>query len=293
MKNYGEKYILLIVTIVAAVGIGVMLFSDGIVASEVSDVTGMAYKGGPTCGDGVCQSYENPKKCPSDCKRTRDTDGDGLPDAKEVKLGTDPTVADTDGDGYSDGEEVSAGTDPLDANNYPLPDLVVDESQSTVWIEGTVDLYDGVVTNIGSGSITMTLGINNQGNAAAVGDLYNEVLLYFPADGTFTNGVASASGATTFNLNPGATTTHNVVDNTISVSQIGDLLQEIYDTGETDVDFKYEIDYSVREYIVESDETNNDGYFPVHIDSSMYNLTFVCYELTTVGDSTYYIEVTC
>ncbi|MFY1830716.1 cell envelope biogenesis protein OmpA, partial [Myxococcus fulvus] len=46
---------------------------------------------------------------------TADSDGDGLTDAEEVALGTDPNNADTDGDGLPDGIEVKvAGTDPLD-----------------------------------------------------------------------------------------------------------------------------------------------------------------------------------
>jgi len=47
---------------------------------------------------------------------TLDTDGDGLTDAEEGTLGTDPTDPDTDGDGMSDGAEVAAGLDPLDAD---------------------------------------------------------------------------------------------------------------------------------------------------------------------------------
>ncbi len=44
-----------------------------------------------------------------------DTDGDGLSDGDEVKVyGTLPLIDDTDGDGVSDGDEVAAGTDPLD-----------------------------------------------------------------------------------------------------------------------------------------------------------------------------------
>ncbi len=42
-----------------------------------------------------------------------DTDGDGLCDAAEVNLGTDPEVPDTDGDNVGDGEEVGYGEDPL------------------------------------------------------------------------------------------------------------------------------------------------------------------------------------
>lgn len=44
-----------------------------------------------------------------------DTDGDGLPDTLEVKLGTDPAKADTDGDGFSDGVEVQNGYNPKGA----------------------------------------------------------------------------------------------------------------------------------------------------------------------------------
>jgi hypothetical protein len=43
-----------------------------------------------------------------------DSDGDGLPDDEEARLGTDPQVVDSDADGLSDREEVFVyGTDPL------------------------------------------------------------------------------------------------------------------------------------------------------------------------------------
>ncbi len=51
-----------------------------------------------------------------------DSDGDGLSDAEELRLGTDPNNADTDGDGISDGQEVNVlGTDPMipDASGVP------------------------------------------------------------------------------------------------------------------------------------------------------------------------------
>ena len=48
-----------------------------------------------------------------------DSDNDGLSDAYEMLIGTDPYNADTDGDGYSDLVEVGAGTDPLDPNDNP------------------------------------------------------------------------------------------------------------------------------------------------------------------------------
>ncbi|MBU3964235.1 hypothetical protein KJ562_00655 [Patescibacteria group bacterium] len=44
----------------------------------------------------------------------RDSDGDGLPDALEVELGSDPLNPDSDGDGYMDGEEAALGSDIME-----------------------------------------------------------------------------------------------------------------------------------------------------------------------------------
>jgi hypothetical protein len=49
----------------------------------------------------------------------QDTDGDGLSDAQEQQLGTNPNKLDTDGDGYSDNDEIAQGSDPLDASSTP------------------------------------------------------------------------------------------------------------------------------------------------------------------------------
>lgn len=47
-----------------------------------------------------------------------DTDGDGLTDAEETTLGTNPNNPDTDGDGLNDGAEVNThNTDPLDSDS--------------------------------------------------------------------------------------------------------------------------------------------------------------------------------
>lgn len=54
----------------------------------------------------------------------RDTDGDGLTDAEEARLGTDPKSKDTDKDGIADGQEVKMGLDPrnLDTDGDTLYD---------------------------------------------------------------------------------------------------------------------------------------------------------------------------
>ncbi len=47
-----------------------------------------------------------------------DADNDGLTDAEEALIGTDPNNPDTDGDGVGDAEEVADNTDPIDECDY-------------------------------------------------------------------------------------------------------------------------------------------------------------------------------
>jgi len=48
-----------------------------------------------------------------------DCDGDGLLNAQEMALGTDPYKKDSDGDNYTDLQEIQAGTDPRKAEDNP------------------------------------------------------------------------------------------------------------------------------------------------------------------------------
>ena len=68
---------------------------------------------------GVGITNENLKRIPvADANlEGDDADGDGLSDAVELALGSDPAKADTDGDGYSDKEEILAGFNPAGAGN--------------------------------------------------------------------------------------------------------------------------------------------------------------------------------
>jgi len=78
-----------------------------------------------TDGDGLLDSEE--EKLGTD-KNDPDTDNDGLNDSQEIeKWKTDPLIPDTDEDGYLDGEEVESGYDPLgtgqlDSDNDGLGD---------------------------------------------------------------------------------------------------------------------------------------------------------------------------
>jgi extracellular elastinolytic metalloproteinase len=77
-----------------------------------------------TCGNEVIEADEEcdgasaaacSAGCNSLCFCLPDADGDGLDDALEDSLGTDPFAADTDADGLGDGDEVNVyGTNPLD-----------------------------------------------------------------------------------------------------------------------------------------------------------------------------------
>ncbi|MEN8206369.1 MAG: M36 family metallopeptidase [Pseudomonadota bacterium] len=66
-----------------------------------------------------------------------DSDGDTLTDGEEVALGTNPLLADTDGDGFNDDAEIAAGSDPLDDTSIPgnSPDGDVND-------DGQVDAAD-------------------------------------------------------------------------------------------------------------------------------------------------------
>jgi hypothetical protein len=61
-----------------------------------------------------------------------DFDMDGLSNAQELRLGTDPLRADTDGDGWSDDAELTVGTDPVDANSRPY--MMVVSSPSVAFV---------------------------------------------------------------------------------------------------------------------------------------------------------------
>jgi hypothetical protein len=130
-------------------------------------------------------------------------DHDGLTNAQEYALGTDPTKEDTDGDGFSDGEEVANGTDPAVAtptfgsvspNRAWLFGGAVAHvtgtgftAQSTVLFGGEeatnapnftntdTDLYVTVppLTNVStgaSGEIEVELTVQNPSNQSATGD---------------------------------------------------------------------------------------------------------------------------
>jgi hypothetical protein len=68
-------------------------------------------------GSSDANNYAGNYGCPAVCvDMQKDSDNDGLSNAQEVALGTDPNKPDTDGDTLLDGEEVTRGGNPLKAD---------------------------------------------------------------------------------------------------------------------------------------------------------------------------------
>ncbi|MCB9690333.1 MAG: DUF11 domain-containing protein [Alphaproteobacteria bacterium] len=95
---------------------------DGLSDGEEVDTYGSNPLERDTDGGGTSDGVEVldgtlPTDAADDVPALRDTDGDGLLDADEIALGSDPWLADTDGDGLTDGDEVTGGTDPRTADS--------------------------------------------------------------------------------------------------------------------------------------------------------------------------------
>ncbi|PZR23313.1 MAG: hypothetical protein DI539_03410 [Flavobacterium psychrophilum] len=135
---------------------------------DLQDYYGANYNNtGSTCsiidadGDGVGATTDpddNNPCVPNPAFATCDQDGDGLTNAQEASIGTNPTVADTDGDGINDGAEVTAGSNPLNPcspnANSPVCDQdgdgLTNAQEATAGTNPTVADTDGDGVNDGA-----------------------------------------------------------------------------------------------------------------------------------------------
>ena len=85
-----------------------------------------------------------------------DDDGDGIPNAEEVRLGTNPKVADSDGDGYLDGDEVENGYNPLQASLGNKEDKILFQSPKEQGITNEKYIVEKVeLVNVNNGDSQM------------------------------------------------------------------------------------------------------------------------------------------
>jgi hypothetical protein len=108
--------VLLLLIIAMAVAV-----HPAIASASTADLLAVAQETIDTDGDGLDDAQEVELGTDPD---VADTDGDGLTDGGEVGAqsdgyGTDPTLFDTDGDGFGDGDEIASGSDPIDPTSTP------------------------------------------------------------------------------------------------------------------------------------------------------------------------------
>ena len=92
-----------------------------------------------------------------------DIDGDGLTNAQEIAIGTDPLNADTDGDGQNDGAEIRCGSDPLSAASKVTGvdtdhDGIPDACEAIIGTNPNLSDTDG--DGVGDGTEFFRLGTN-------------------------------------------------------------------------------------------------------------------------------------
>lgn len=104
----------------------------------------------------------------------RDSDQDGLTDAQELALGTNPLSADSDGDGRSDLVEIEEGTNPLEKDLQDIDQTSITES-SSVFMEmkqKISDMMESHYKEFIQALISIETGIENQQDLEDLEDLY-------------------------------------------------------------------------------------------------------------------------
>jgi hypothetical protein len=108
----------------AAEYLGVLLVVSVIIATIAqSDLPGklrtavrqqicVAFNDASTCPDAVDSARDRARQRAAQRAATKDSDHDGIPDAVELRYGTDPHSRDSDGDGLDDGQEFALGSNP-------------------------------------------------------------------------------------------------------------------------------------------------------------------------------------
>lgn len=118
-----------------------------------------------------------------------DPDGDGLTNAQEQMLGTDPTRWDSDGDLIGDGVEYNNGLNPLEPNTA-ITDSILDAIRNNAALQASVGLYTPqslgalsaapLIELDGSGNVTLRVRIQESTDMQEWNPIAEEVLLTVP-----------------------------------------------------------------------------------------------------------------
>ncbi|MEZ5480057.1 MAG: IPTL-CTERM sorting domain-containing protein [Thiolinea sp.] len=96
-------------------------------------------------GESTANNYQANYGCPAICEATtpKDSDNEGLTEAQEAAIGSNPNNPDSDGDGIPDGTEVGADpANPLDTDKDGTPD-VIDEDDDNDGVLTAHENYNG------------------------------------------------------------------------------------------------------------------------------------------------------
>jgi len=103
-------------------GVGTMVeFNAHLTNPRQPDTDGDGFGDGWEIAHGFNAKLNNRNAGPTNHHPDADPDGDGLTNAKEEQIGTNPFATDSDADGVSDGDEENQGSNPNDPNDSQPP----------------------------------------------------------------------------------------------------------------------------------------------------------------------------
>lgn len=195
-----------------------------------------------------------------------DTDGDGIPDSFEDKIGTDGDNVDTDGDGDTDFQELLNGTDPKD----PADNLAAIKNGTSHTGDTNVTVIVNPTDGSGTGNITVNKGDDgsytltfSDGSTQTVapgdsGTTPDGTTFVVNPDGTitFTN-----TDGETFTVDPNGSTTTGASNQDTDKDGIPDAFEETLGTDATNNDTDGDGDTDLQEVLNGTDPLDASSNF--------------------------------
>lgn len=142
-------------------GVHNVAYAVNLLKASIADLTGDFGIVDDIDNDGLLDTWETQYFGGTKAQNAEgDADRDGLDNAFELKLGSNPNALDSDNDGFSDFAEMHSGTNPLDVNSNPTVGvstiftaaemLYFTEQGKTYQLQKITDLGTGTWTNVGA-----------------------------------------------------------------------------------------------------------------------------------------------